>query len=108
MGNGGTPGAGGVGIRGSGLTIFNNGAVSGGVDSNGVQANAITFTGGANYLELRPGFAINGDAVVQSGAGTLALGGSGVQTFNVSGIGDTGFSAQYQGFGAFVKTGASR
>ncbi|OLL27507.1 hypothetical protein BTH42_32205 [Burkholderia sp. SRS-W-2-2016] len=93
-------GAGGAGISGADLTIFDSGTITGG-SAGGVQANAITFSGGTNYLELRPGFVINGNAVVQAGSGTLALGGSGNSTFDASRIG-----AQYLGFGQFLKTGA--
>jgi autotransporter-associated beta strand protein len=46
------PGAGGAGIVGAGLTITMgaSGSVRGGLSGGGVQANAITFTGGANTL----------------------------------------------------------
>ncbi|MFI5032493.1 MAG: autotransporter domain-containing protein [Reyranellales bacterium] len=45
---GGSGGAGGAGIAGSNLAIVNNGTIARG----GPQANAITFTGGANTLTL--------------------------------------------------------
>src|SRR6516164_5683688 len=101
----GNPGVGGTGIVGSGLTIINSGTVTGGLSGNGVtRANAITFTGGTNTLELRAGSTIIGNVVAFSAADTLALGGSGSASFDVSQI---GASAQYQGFGAFQKTGSS-
>ena len=68
------------------------------------RANAITFLGGTNSLTLAPGSTITGRVVAFSAADTLALGGSGNATFDVSQIGASG---QYQGFGAFQKTGAS-
>lgn len=47
----GRPGAGGAGVVGSGLTIINDGTISGGLGGDGVtRANAITFTGGDNFL----------------------------------------------------------
>jgi len=101
----GSAGAGGAGIVGSGLTVLNSGSITGGLSGNGVtRANAITFTGGTNTLELRPGSTITGNVVAFSAADTLALGGSGSASFDVSQIGS---SAQYQGFGVFQKTGAS-
>jgi outer membrane autotransporter protein len=101
----GTPGAGGVGVAGLGLTIINSGTISGGLSGDGVtRANAITFTGGANTLELRPGSTVTGNVVAFSTADTLALGGTGSASFDVSQIGS---SAQYQGFGVFQKTGTS-
>jgi len=101
----GTAGAGGAGIVGSGLAIINSGTVTGGLSGDGVtRANAITFTGGTNTLELRAGSTITGNVVAFSTADTLALGGSGSASFDVSQIGS---SAQYQGFGAFQKTGSS-
>src|SRR5262249_44234533 len=102
----GTAGAGGAGIVGSGLTIINSGTISGGFANNGAgaQANAITVTGGTNTLELRAGSIITGNVAAFSAADTLALGGTTNASFDVSQIGS---SAQYQGFGAFQKTGAS-
>ena len=103
----GTPGAGGVGIIGSGLTIFNSGNISGGVSGDSAtRANAITFTGGSNVLELQPGSTIFGNVVDQTSAGTLRLGGAINTTgsFDASSIGP---AAQYQGFSTFIKTGDS-
>jgi uncharacterized protein with beta-barrel porin domain len=101
----GTAGAGGVGIVGSGLTVINSGTVTGGLSGDGVtRANAITFTGGTNTLELRAGSSITGNVVAFSTADTLALGGTTNASFDVSQIGS---SAQYQGFGNFQKTGSS-
>jgi uncharacterized protein with beta-barrel porin domain len=98
-------GAGGGGVSGSGLAIINGGTITGGLAGDGVtQANAITFTGGVNSLTLQAGSIINGNVTAFSAADTLALGGSANGTFNAASIGPTG---QYQGFGAFDKTGTS-
>jgi hypothetical protein len=50
----GTGGVGGAGVVGSGLTVINSGTITAGVANNGAgaQADAITFTGGANFLTL--------------------------------------------------------
>ncbi len=101
----GTPGAGGVGIVGAGLTIIDSNKISGGLGGDGVtQADAIDFTGGTNTLTLEAGYSIVGKVVAYSTADTLALGGIGTATFDVSLI---GASAQYEGFGVFEKTGTS-
>ena len=105
VGGNGSAGAGGVGVRGSGVTIINSGAISGGLGGDGVtRANAIVFTGGTNTLTLEAGSSITGSVVAFSAADTLALGGSGNASFDVSQI---GAAAQYQGFGIFQKTGSS-
>ena len=95
----GANGAGGAGVFGSGLTIFNSGAIAGGLAADGItRANAITFTGGSNTLTLQTGWALIGNiavtgsvtfnqsipvtlsntitgsgSVIQQGPGTLAL-----------------------------------
>ena len=52
----GANGAGGAGIVGSGLTIINSGSITGGTaGGGGAQADAITFTGGTNFLTLSSG-----------------------------------------------------
>ncbi len=95
-------GAGGAGIVGTGLTVINSGVISGGLSASGLRANAITFTGGTNILELRAGSAIMGNVVAFSAADTLRLGGTNDASIDVTQIG-----AQYQGFGLFQKTGSS-
>jgi len=95
------------GIAGSSLAVLTAGTISGGAGSDGIRANAISFIGGASYLELRPGFVINGNAVVQAGTGKFGLGGAGSASFDVSSLGVAGSSQQYQNFTAFVKTGSS-
>jgi autotransporter-associated beta strand protein len=88
-----------VGISGAGLTIINSGSIAG-----GTGANAITFTGGTNTLEIAAGSSITGNVVAFSTADTFTLTGSTNSTFNASNIGP---SAQYQGFGVFDKTGSA-
>lgn len=96
-------GTGGAGIAGSNLSIINSGSIIGGLSGDGVtRANSITFTGGTNTLTLLPGSAIAGNVIAASTADTLALGGGGNTSFDVSSIGP---AAQYQGFGVFQKTG---
>jgi outer membrane autotransporter protein len=97
------PGGGGVGIRGKGLSVVNSGIIAGGTSTSG-QADAITFTGGTNRLELRVGSTITGNVVAFSAADTLALGGATNGAFDVEQI---GAAAQYRGFGLFEKTGTS-
>nr|WP_275944979.1 autotransporter domain-containing protein [Bradyrhizobium sp. dw_411] len=102
--NPGIAGIGGVAISGSDLTIVNSGTIKGGVsgDVAPVQASAINFTGGTNVLEMRAGSAITGNVIAFSAADTFRLGGTGNASFDASLIG-----TQYQGFGAFEKTGSS-
>jgi uncharacterized protein with beta-barrel porin domain len=97
----GTNGAAGAGVVGANLTVVNSGSITGGT-TGGVQANAITFTGGTNSLELRAGSAITGNVVAFSTADTFILGGSVNASIDASKIG-----TQYLGFGAFDKTGTS-
>jgi fibronectin-binding autotransporter adhesin len=97
-------GAGGVGIAGSDLQIvnLNAGTIAGGMSGSRVQANAITFTGGTNSLEIDFGSNIVGNVMAFSTADRFALGGLTSATFDVSQLG-----AQYQGFGQYQKTGSS-
>ncbi|MBR1207141.1 autotransporter domain-containing protein [Bradyrhizobium sp. AUGA SZCCT0051] len=98
----GTAGTGGAGIVGADLTVINSGTIAGGISgAGGIRANAITFTGGSNILELQAGSTIIGN-VAGTGSDTLRLGGVGSASFDVSTIGSAG---QYQGFATFVKTG---
>jgi uncharacterized protein with beta-barrel porin domain len=97
----GTGGAGGAGIVGAGITVINSGTIMGGL--GGARANAITFTGGSNVLELHAGSIITGN-VVGTGFDTLRLGGSVSSSFDLSSIGS---AAQYRGFGNFAKAGSS-
>jgi outer membrane autotransporter protein len=114
--SGGAVGSGGVAIVASGgVQLTNGGAIVGGMDgANAVRARAIELSGGANRLTLTGGSSIQGQVVSTSGSGAggdiLALGGDttdGSTTFDVGQIGALGGSAQYQGFGAYQKTGAS-
>ncbi|MBR1219726.1 autotransporter domain-containing protein [Bradyrhizobium sp. U87765 SZCCT0131] len=102
----GTAGAGGAGIAGANVGIvISGGTVSGGFANNGagVQANAITFTGGVNVLELQAGSTISGNVVAFSNADAFRLGGAANASFDASQI---GASAQYDGFGLFQKSGS--
>jgi hypothetical protein len=90
------PGAGGAGVVGSNLTVINSGTIGGGLANGGAgaQANAITFTGGTNVLELQAGSTLIGNVVAFSAADTFRLGGTADASFNVANIGPM---AQYQG-----------
>ena len=99
----GNPGAGGAGIVGGALTIINSGTIAGGLSGDGMtRANAVSFMGGTNILELQAGYNFIGNVVAFSSADTLRLGGTSNASFDVSQIG-----AQYLGFGIFQKTGGS-
>lgn len=109
-GNGGANGFGGAGFFAatSGAIIVNSGTISGGfagghIGAEAFRANAITFAGGNNVLELRAGSIINGN-VVGNGSDMFRLGGDTDATFDVSQI---GASAQYRGFNAFEKADTS-
>ncbi|WP_298304507.1 autotransporter-associated beta strand repeat-containing protein [Reyranella sp.] len=67
-----TPGHGGAGIVGSDLTIINTGSIVGGMNGSGsAQANAITFTGGANTLVLAGAWSLSGNIGIESGSVTF-------------------------------------
>lgn len=105
-------GLGGEGVKGSDITLINAGSISGamGGASQGVgapaavSANAVTFLGGVNTLELQAGSVITGNVVAFSAADTLRLGGDLDEDFDVSKIGT---AAQYRNFGIYEKTGSS-
>ena len=67
------------------------------------QVNAITFTGGANTLQLQAGSIINGN-VVGTGNDAFQLGGSRSSNFNLGSFGGT---QQYQGFATFGVVGGN-
>ena len=88
----------GIVTSGGSTTLTDSGAI---VGSNGT---AIKFGGTNNTLTLAPGAVITGN-VLGTGSDTFQLGGAGgAATFDVSNIGP---SAQYRGFNAFNKVGAS-
>ena len=99
----GNPGLGGAGLVGADLAVINSGTISGGLGGDGVtRANAITFTGGTNSLEIWSGSSITGN-VVGTGTDTFRLGGTAASaSFSVTSIGP---AAQYRGFGTFEKVG---
>ncbi|MBN8975866.1 MAG: autotransporter-associated beta strand repeat-containing protein [Rhizobiales bacterium] len=88
-------GVGGAGIVGAGLTVINGGTITGG-NGYGGQANANTFTGGANTLRFLNGTSgLNGNIGV---AGSL--------TFDQSGT-DTAVANMITGTGSVAKTGSA-
>lgn len=111
--NGSSAAAGGAGVLGSDLNIINAGSIAGGLNGNGtIRANAITFTGGANTLELRQGWAFTGN-VAGSGSNRFVLGGAGTDlASNPLGTSDSTIldvsqiGGKFQGFSTFGKTGA--
>lgn len=100
-GDAGAAGVGGVGIIGSNLNIINGGSISGGLSGAGVRADAVTFTGGTNILQLQAGSTITGNVAAFSAADKLQLGGTTGGTFDVSALG-----LQFQNFGSYEKTGS--
>lgn len=94
---------GGDGITGSNLTLVVGGSVSAGTGVFG-RANAVSFTGGTNVLEILSGATFLGNVVASSAADTLRLGGTANGTFDASLIGS---SAQFRNFGVYEKTGTS-
>ncbi len=87
------------------LPSINSGTITGGLAGDGAtRANAITFTGGSNTLELQAGSSITGNVVAGGTNDTLRLGAATAATFDMSQV---GAAAQYQGFESFEKTGSS-
>lgn len=78
--------------------------VSGLIEATGTDSLAILFEGDDNRLELRPGFAINGDVDALGSDDTLAFGGAGAGSFNLNGIGED-TAQQYRGFDNFEVVG---
>jgi fibronectin-binding autotransporter adhesin len=107
--NGTHGGLGGEGVKGVNVTLINAGTINaamGGANTGGAApalANAVTFLGGVNSLEIWAGSVINGNVVAFSAADTLKLGGAANSSFDVSQI---GAAAQYRGFGIYEKTGS--
>ena len=100
--DGGGGGGGGAGIIGQNLNVIVNGAVAGGLSGDGTtRANAITFTGGTNMLELRSGFSFNSN-VVASGTSALRFGGGIDAAFDLGALGTS-----FQGFNTLEKNGAA-
>jgi hypothetical protein len=105
-GKGGQGGSGSDGTSGQAITasggayVTNSGTIIAGPSSNGL-VDAIDFYNGNNTLEIDPGSQIIGK-VVSSGGDTLALGGAGTGTFDVSAIGSNG---EYEGFNNYSEVG---
>jgi outer membrane autotransporter protein len=92
-----TPGIAGAnspGVEGANLTIINSGTITGG-NGNGLQANAITFTGGANTLTLQTGSGL---------VGNLEIDGGGIVSFNQSSA--QTLSNAITGNGSVIQAGA--
>jgi outer membrane autotransporter protein len=110
-GNGASGAAGGVGIVGSGITILNDGTIAGGYSNLGstgaVQADAISFTGGANSLRLGNTGTIDGNIGVTGrlaiDPGTMAAGS--VTLGNIIHDNTTAGSLLKSGEGRLVLTG---
>ncbi|WP_404366094.1 hypothetical protein AB5I39_10195 [Sphingomonas sp. MMS24-J45] len=96
-------GGGDAGITGGNLSLIVGGLVRGGTGIFG-RADAVTFTGGTNVLEVLAGATFIGNVSANSGADTLRLGGAGNGTFDVSNIGS---GRQFRNFGVFEKNGTS-
>lgn len=110
----GADGLGGVGIVGEGLiiTLGNGGRIAGGHSGDGTtRANAITFTGGANRLELQAGSTIIGNIDASAGTSdTFVLGGPTDSSFDVGRIvtaATPGATNEIIGLENFRKTGTS-
>ncbi|WP_176540206.1 autotransporter domain-containing protein [Bradyrhizobium septentrionale] len=86
----GLAGTSGAGISGSNLTIINSGSISG---ASG--ANAITFTGGSNFLGLQGAWSLTGN-IALDGASSLSF----TQTTSAT------LSNVITGTGTVIKTGA--
>ncbi|MCE8019868.1 autotransporter domain-containing protein [Halomonas sp. MCCC 1A11036] len=96
----GVGGAGNVGVivEADGATVVNAGTISGG--SGRGRAAALTLNGGDGTLELRAGYAFQGDVVANGANATLALGD--VERFDVEDLGSL-----YSGFENFVNRSGS-
>ncbi len=87
------------------VSLINEGTVSAG--AGGTTAIDMGANAGSNLtLELRAGSVINGNVIAGTGlTDILRLGGSGVDSFNVSEI---GAAAKYRNFNLFEKTGTGK
>jgi uncharacterized protein with beta-barrel porin domain len=112
----GSAGLGGAGVVGTGgAMVVNSGTIGGGFSSDGVQADAVDFSGGGNTLTLEPGYQFVGNVVSSSGSTNggdmLALGGSTDSSFDLTDVVATAVpydgTAQFAGFNRFGKSGTS-
>jgi hypothetical protein len=90
-GDHGSDGNGGVGVVAVGNdTIINAGTIAGGLGGDGTtQADAVDLSDDGNTLTLENGYSFTGNVVSSSGTtdgDTLALGGTGDDTFDMSAI----------------------
>jgi outer membrane autotransporter protein len=116
-GSGGAPGMrpefvgssqGGAGVVGANLTISTGGLIAGGSSAFG-QANAISFIGGDNRLELLGGYTFIGNVVVDTAAGatgTLVL--DSPSSLSSDNFDVDAFGTTFQGFTAVEKTGGGQ
>ncbi len=90
----------GVGVTGNGgVTVVNSGTIAAGT-GDFRPANAITFTGGNNLLELYAGSKITGNVVANAATDRLRLLGTADATLDVT-------DGSYQGFGLYEKAEAA-
>ncbi|WP_417774249.1 beta strand repeat-containing protein, partial [Stappia sp.] len=95
--------AGGAGIIGSGLSISNNGTISGGLSgTSGTRANAIEFTGGSNRLSLGSDSILNGGIAV---TGSLEI--TQVDDVEIANTISGSGSLQKSGLGALTLSGTN-
>ncbi|HRO48886.1 MAG TPA: autotransporter domain-containing protein [Hyphomicrobium sp.] len=96
----GEAGAGGAGIVGSDLTIVTSGSISGGLSGDGVRADALTFTGGANTLTFQNATSGLTGGITVHGLGTTL-------TFNQDNGVDVVIDNDVSGDGSIIKDGAN-
>ena len=70
-GNTGLGGVGGAGVIGAGLTIYNYGSIVGGLGADGTRADAITYTGGTNWLRLAATSNLTGNIGITAAGSTV-------------------------------------
>lgn len=105
-------GGGGAGIvsDSGGATIWNYGAVNGGLSGTGVRAHAFDLYGGNNLLALSTGTVLTGDVYAYDANNELRLDGSGSTGSNVSGfdVVSASTNATWALNGAFLRGGGTR
>jgi len=108
----GSVGIGGVGvlITGSGNTLIDSGAISGGLNGAGSNSNyAVQINGGDSTVELLSGYSLSGGIYVAgSGGNVLDLDGSADASFNVGELVGLGFNTyEKQGTSTWTLTGST-
>jgi outer membrane autotransporter protein len=100
-GNGvdGSAGLGGAGIVGNGITLINGGVITGGLSGDRtIQADAVTFAGGANVIKFQ-----NATSGLDGSIGVLGEG----TTLTFSQSTDVALSNVIHGTGSLIKSGAN-